>query len=367
MKKIALLFLMCIGATYVYAQQYTINANITGFKDGTKFFLHDLESQTDIDSAVIANNKLTFTGKLPYNPESVWFCAFSNNQFYYTNLFIGKGKLTVTGDIADFPFYLKITGSADQDIYTILNNKTKAYYKQRNVLVNEVMALKGDSVEKSEKIWRTISGLDSACDAIRKQFIKENLNSYAALNELNYLRSKYSRDTLQQMYNLLKPLYKQSKYGQRIATYLKIGDILKKGDTYADFEALDKDGKSHKISDIKGKYILLDFSETGCGPCILSLKDLRDIKQQYADKITIITFSGDAGKDTWLYGLNRDKPDWLSLWDGKGRYGKTILKYGITGYPTFCIINPDGKIVSLSTGFGDQGSLENSVKQILNK
>jgi len=37
----------------------------------------------------------------------------------------------------------------------------------------------------------------------------------------------------------------------------------------------------------------------------------------YSDKLTIITLSGDAGKKTWLDGLKRDQPDWLSLWDEK--------------------------------------------------
>jgi peroxiredoxin len=165
------------------------------------------------------------------------------------------------------------------------------------------------------------------------------------------------------------PLYKQSLFGQRIGNYLKVGDILNKGNNITDFEALDKDGNKHRLSEIKGKYILLDFSTTYCGPCIESLEDLKIISKKYAEQLGIVSFSGDGGKATWLKGISRDQPAWLSLWDGKGSYGETILKYGVTGYPTFFLIDPQGKIVSKWSGYGkspgEKGSLETKVDELM--
>ncbi|HEY5327751.1 MAG TPA: TlpA disulfide reductase family protein [Mucilaginibacter sp.] len=165
--------------------------------------------------------------------------------------------------------------------------------------------------------------------------------------------------------------FKISHFGARIGNYLKVGNILKNGDQMADFEAMDKDGHKHHLSDTKGKYVLLDFSTTYCGPCIESLKDLKIISKKYADQIQIISFSGDGGKATWLKGINRDRPAWLTLWDGKGNYGETILKYGVTGYPSFFLIDPQGKIVSKWVGYGKdpgkKGSLETEVDEFLTK
>ena len=166
------------------------------------------------------------------------------------------------------------------------------------------------------------------------------------------------------MYDSLKQPYKESIYGQHIATYLKVGDILRQGDSYSDFQAQDTSGQLHKISDIKGRYILLDFSGTYCGPCIESVKDMKDLNAQYPDKLSIVTFSQDAGKSTWLTGINRDKPTWLCLWDGKGTNSEVCLKYGVNGIPEFCLIDPKGKIIALFTGYGD-GSLEKTVKGML--
>ncbi|MFI5138765.1 MAG: TlpA family protein disulfide reductase, partial [Sphingobacteriales bacterium] len=256
--------------------------------------------------------------------------------------------------------------------HNILVNLTKEDYKKRNLLLEDIFALKGDSSEiKGKKIWKVISKIDSTDDIVTKNFIKTHLNSYEALNNLFYLKNRYPKDTLRQMYNSLTPKLMQSRFGQRINSYLKVGDILKKGDNFADFEAMDKDGAKHRLSEIKGKFILLDFSTTYCGPCIESIEDLKILSKKYADQVQIISFSGDGGKATWLKGINRDQPGWLSLWDGKGNYGETILKYGVTGYPSFFLIDPQGKIVSKWVGYGKdpgkKGSLETEVDEVLTK
>ena len=366
-KNIFLIILLCSVASAAFGQKFALNATITGFKDQTKFILKNITNDVIIDSAVIVNNRFSMTGQVSAEPRSYWLSATYNNHFYYVVLFIANDKIKITGDISDFPYDLHITGSTSQDKTTTLNNQTKAIYKERNILVAEYVALKGDSATvaaESKKIWHTIGKLDSTNVVIRKHFIKENLNSYTAVSELTYLKSRYSKDTLQKMYNELIPKYKQSEYGKIIAIYLKVGDPVKTGDAYIDFEAWDKDGVKHKISDIKGKYILLDFSATNCGPCVESVKDMRLLFKKYPDKLAIVTFSEDAAKKTWLSSINRDNPDWLSVWDGKGDNSETSLKYGVTGFPTFFLINPEGKIVTSIIGYGD-GSLAKAIKGII--
>lgn len=370
MKKTALLVLLLALTRLVNAQQYQIKAHVTGFANGTKFYLEDTDVDANIDSAVIKDNEFVMQGKLAYTPQSLWLYATAAQKYYYVVLFMGNDKINIKGDIKDFPFDLSVTGSKTHDEYRVLTEQTKAGYKKRNELVAEYFALKGDSAKiKAKQIWKVIGKIDSTDDAIRKGFIKTHLNSYAGLHELFYLKNKYPKDTLQRMYSSLSPTFKQSYLGQRIGTYLKVGDILKKGDKMADFEALDKSGRKHRLSDIKGKYVLLDFSTTYCGPCMQSLEDLKLVTKKYGDQLEVITFSGDGGKDTWLKGLNRDNPTWLSVWDGKGSYGETIMKYGVTGYPSFVLINPEGNIVSKWSGYGKEpgskGSLETEMEKLM--
>lgn len=351
-----LILLLCCSSIVPAQKRYVINAKLTGFENNTKFYLKDLSKEMDIDSALIVNGAFTMKGKIENAPASFWLYTSYHKEFFYTVLFIGADNIMVSGDAKDFPFDLKIIGSRTMDQQNVLNNKIKDGYKKRNSLVNEYFSLSGDSLKqktRGKEIWAAINKIDISDDSIRKAFISTHLNSYPALNELTYLKNKYDHETLQKMYNALQPEYRDSRFGKIIYAYLKVGEPLKRGDMYTDLSGQDRDGYMHKLSDIKNKYVLVDFSETYCGPCIQSIQEMKNVLQQYHDKLDILTYSGDSGKKTWLEGLNRDKPNWWSIWDGTGINGETSLKYGITGYPTFFLIDPKGKIVATKVGFGD--------------
>lgn len=347
------------------AQQYIINVHITGFKDQTKFILKDNDVDANIDSAIIIQDHFVLKGTLENAPKALWLYTTVGQNFYYTTLLIGNEKVDITGDIKDFPFDVKITGSKSQDESTAMFSLIKADYKKRNDLVAQYFKLTGDSAQiKGKEIWKIIGKLDSTDDVIKKNFIKNNLNSYAGLQELFYQKKTYSKDSLTAMYNALTPEYRKSSFGQRIGNYIKVGETLKVGDNSFDFSAIDKTGVSHKLSDAKGKYVLLDFSTTYCGPCMQSIGELKGLAGSHADNLSIITFSGDGGKATWLTGVKRDNISWLSLWDGKGSYGETIMKYGVSGYPTFFLIDPQGKIVNKWVGY-ETGALQPNVDKAI--
>jgi thioredoxin-related protein len=365
MRKIILFILIVYTGNQIFSQQYSITGKITGFKDNTKFYLRDLDSDSDIDSAVIKNNYFVLKGSFGQSPKSLRL--YSDN--YYCSLLIGNDNVIVKGDTSDFPWDIKISGSRIQDARNALDNIVRPYNKRRDSLYaisSKLMQLQGDSIENvQKKIWSEIYKIDSTTTLKKKNFISKNRNSFAALQELFWLKYSFSKDSISAIYNSLNPFYKESSYGQRIARYLRVGDILKQGDSFWDFEAQDQQGNQHKLSDFKGKYILLDFSTTDCGPCVLAVKELKLLSEQLKDQLTIISFSGDANKETWMRGIKRDKPFWPSLWDGKGYYGETIIKYGVQGYPTFHLIDPQGKIVLNWTGY-DNGLIGNMITKKIN-
>ncbi|MBX2921881.1 MAG: AhpC/TSA family protein [Chitinophagaceae bacterium] len=347
---------------------FTITAKFTGFTPGVKFYLEDPDTQMKIDSVVYKNDVIRLKGNLTEAPKLLFLSAIDNNKYYSCYVFMGNENVQVSGDKADFPFYLKKTGSTSQDIYQILDDQTKWYYTRRGELVESISGLMMDSSRaarsKWDSTWNLIKPLDQATDSIRLSFIKKYYNSYAGLNELFYLKNQFKKDSVQKMYNNLKAAYKNSMYGQRIYNYLKVGNILKTGDDYADFQALDTAGNRHHISSYNKQYILLDFTETYCGPCIYAVKELKEIDSLYKEKLHIISFYADKSKDIWLTGVKRDTPSWLTLWDGKGTAGETPMKYGVTGYPTFFLIDPQGKIVWRGSGYGE-GSVKGGIEKYL--
>lgn len=370
MKKNILFVVAMLFYTIAFAQRYQISAHVTGFKNGTKFYLNNTELDTNIDSAIISNDKFVMKGYLPKTPQNLWVTASMPNKFYFFTLLIGNEHITVNGDATAFPYDLAIKGSKTQNEHDELINLIKGSFKQRNQLVENYQSLSGnpDSIKKKSKaIWANIKVLDNERDAATKQFVKTHLNTYEGLYNLFYLKDKLSKDSIQLLYNQINPTFKQTEFAVRVATYLKVGKILEEGDKATDFTAFDVNNKNHSLSDIKGKYVLLDFSSTYCGPCIESLDELQKVSDKFKNNLSVITVSGDAGRATWLTGYKRDKPTWLSLWDGQGYHSEISIKYGVSGYPSFVLIDPNGKILSMWSGYGKPTKGPGNIEMKLDK
>lgn len=369
MKKLIVFPFLLVLIIHLQAQQYHIKGRITGYENGTKVYLWDLDEQHNVDSALFLNNAFSMKGRLDNTPRSFWLRVKTDdiNEPNTCHMLIGNENVTVTGDRKDFPHYMTIRGSKIQDAYNIVNHKTRAFYKRRDSLVWRYLKLEREKQqpEEQEKIWKVVNKIDDTTEAIRKEFIQTHSNSYAGLKELFFLKKDFDTQTIRNIYNGLTPEFRKSRDGQAIANYLAIGAILKKGDQFSDFEAIDQYGKKHRLSEIKGKYILLDFMTTYCDPCMKSVDELRRISEKYADKLSVISFNADGGKQTWMKGVTRDKPTWQSWWDGKGAYGNVIQKYGVTGYPTFILIDPSGKIIHETSGYGP-GKLEQIMAKEIN-
>jgi len=375
MKKLFLILLFVCSLQAVKAQTYQINAMLTGFDNSTKFYLKDVISDKKIDSAILTNGKLTLRGKIT-SVKALWLCCFHQNQFYFTNLLIGADQVNIKGDIKDFSWYLKVTGSKSQDVANLLNDQVKSLWKERDSLIKVVfpltLAKQNDSIRMIIKpMVKRLNILDSTREKITAKFITEHLNSDAGLQQLYYKKSDYKKEELNAMLDKVDPTHKNSLFGKLLTSYQRVGNILKEGDQYYDFTANDLSGKKYELSAYKGKYILIDFVETYCAPCVEASADLISLSKKYTNELQIISFYVETDAKIVKKGLDRDKPTWPAIWDGQGHESTIKMKYGVNGFPTFVLIAPDGKIIMHSSGFSrddnGKGSLESAVDRLLQK
>ncbi|QLC65449.1 AhpC/TSA family protein [Flavobacterium sp. LPB0248] len=357
MKRILLLLISFITTT-ISSQNKIISGTISGFKDGDKVLLDDVEIMEFIDSTYVKNGKFVLRNKQTDVPKTIYLTIKSEKEFYSVPLFIANENVIINADKKDFPYNVKVSGSIHHDKMSILNNKTKIY----NIERNEVVAFLRKPTTDSSVAYKTLRkakvdrlhAINKATDSIKKDFIRTNLNTFAAICELFYLREDFDKNEFNKLYSSFDTKYKNSIYGERIVSYLKVGDQIKNGDLFSDFEAKDQFGKTRKFSEFIGKYILLDFTETYCRPCVQSVKEIKEVFESKGEKLTIISFYADKSELIWKNGLQRDQPGWITLNDGKGPGGETLLKYGVSGYPTFFLIDPDGKIVENFFGYENQ-------------
>ncbi len=114
------------------------------------------------------------------------------------------------------------------------------------------------------------------------------------------------------------------------------------------FTLPDLAGKQVSLSDYKGKWVVLDFWGSWCGWCVKGFPSLKDAYKKYGDRIVIIGIDCNESESDWKAGVKKYELPWVNVYNGNDR--TLYQQYNIQGFPTKAIVNPEGKLVDLTTG-----------------
>ena len=122
---------------------------------------------------------------------------------------------------------------------------------------------------------------------------------------------------------------------------------VKAGDPAPDFDVTTLEGKTLRLKDLRGKFVLLDFWATWCPPCVASIPELQAVYEQFKDdkRFVMIGLSLDDDKDVLGKFLKDNKLSWPQVQLGQRRNSDLCLQYGVTGAPSYVLIGPDGMIL----------------------
>ncbi len=330
---------------------FIIQGNVAGFKDSTMLYLHNPDLQENIDSAIVVNGKFQFDGFLS-EPQRLYVnTVFTNmDEYRYTSFFVENSLIKLKGNYDNFR-YCDISGSKSQDIEKKLIKKIKSNDIERDSLTDYFFKNRIDIIpEEHKKIWQQISLLDSLNDIQYIRFIKGNLNSYSAMEKLQWRMSEMPKDTLRMYYEQLIPEFKESANGKLMNVYLN-SRIVEIGEKYIDFEAVTLNSEPFKLSDIKKDYILLDFWAAGCGPCRKANTELAKYYDELKDRMEIVSFSLDIKKEWIEKASEKDGIKWINVTDYKGRNSAIAIQYQISGIPCSYLINKERVVIKKYLGF----------------
>lgn len=136
-----------------------------------------------------------------------------------------------------------------------------------------------------------------------------------------------------------------SVYDDPDNTYAK--ELLTPGTTAPDFTLGTPDGKSVRLSDFKGKYVVLDFWATWCPDCRADVPRLKEIHKAYAsDKVAFLSISFDTDKDKWTSYISDNRMNWAHGSELKKWKETTVSSlYCVKWIPSIYLIGPDGKVI----------------------
>jgi thiol-disulfide isomerase/thioredoxin len=374
MKSLSLTAMLLLFGGVAFAQtDYKITGEVPGVKDSVKVVLSQEEGQEPkaLSSAWVKDGKFVITGnaKMPRLASLTFYEPGVDKQGKLQRFPVATYRLMVDGTPMTFKAEAKdliseeysqkkeltaqITGGEAEAQYAEFLNATRA----ANIAADSASYAEADAWFDNSGDEAKIKDYKDRANAAKKVY-DEAVDAFIFAHpqypvSAALVAQKYYKDftyTAEQFDKYLAAL--QGNPDTLHINFLKKNlDIVKKtaiGARYVDFTAKRPNNQMAKLSSLMkpGKYTLIDFWASWCGPCRSAIPKVKKMAQMYADKLQVISCSLDEKEPAWRKAMSEEKMSWPQMIVPKDVLTKVVAPgYMISSIPRLVLIAPDGGIV----------------------
>ncbi|MEJ7828202.1 MAG: TlpA disulfide reductase family protein [Segetibacter sp.] len=350
-------------STVAFSQQekaFVINGNLNGkFEPVQKVYLsYRANGATVIDSSQLKDGKYSFAGKvvepvraqLLARPSSVKeMSTWRARRKDVASIIVSPGKIEASS--VDSFSNITLKGSPANDELAKIEKEMKVINQKGEELNKQYMDFDNAKDEAGKnRIMAGFKNLDKESKSIFRNYLKANPSSPIAMIVMNqYAGYDINADEVDPLFAALPasvknyPSYKE--FSDRLAVARKIGV----GRQAIDFTQNDTLGKPVSLSSFKGKYVLVDFWASWCGPCRKENPNVVTAFNKYKDKgFTVLGVSLDQpnAQERWIKAIHDDGLAWTHVSDLKYWNNEAAQLYGVRSIPFNLLLDKEGKIVA---------------------